>query len=290
VTHNGDHREAELSIVRRAYAKQIIFASGIEDARVEAALAKLPREAFLGPGPWPIHLVGGTKLTPDDNPVYLYQDVSISMMPEKGLNNGVPSFLTFLISLGRLREGESVVHIGTGLGYYTAIIARMVGESGRVTAIEYEEELAIRAAANLSAFPQVRVVRGDGFAMPLDPSDVIYVNAGAARPANSWLDAMRDGGRMILPLTVGYTTDDGHSQTKGAIFLIERKGDDYYAGWKTDTLIYPCIGARDEQSEAALANAFKIGGWEKVTRLYRSEAIEPERCWVRGPDWALAYS
>jgi protein-L-isoaspartate(D-aspartate) O-methyltransferase len=291
MSRKRSHREAELSAVRRAYAKQIMFAAGVEDHRLEEALAELPREAFLGPGPWPIsRLPIGYQVTPDDDPVYLYQDEPVGIVPEKGMNNGTPSFLVFLISLGRLREGESAVHIGAGLGYYTAIIARMVGDSGKVTAIEYERELAVRAASNLSAFPQVQVLHGDGFAMPLKPSDAIYVNAGVARPADSWLDAMEDGGRMILPLTVGYTTEDGHSMTKGAIFVVERKGDDYYAAWKADTLLYPCVGGRDEQSEASLANAFKSGGLKKVTRLYRTDKISDERCWVRGSGWSLAYS
>lgn len=283
--------ETEMSAVRRAYAKQIMFAFGIEDPRLEAALAKLPREAFLDPGPWQIiRPPGGYQMTPDNDPVYLYQDVLVGMIAKKGLNNGQPSFLAFLISLGRLREGESAVHIGAGQGYYTAVIAQLVGETGRVTAIEYEPDLAIRAAANLSAFSQVRVIHGDGYTMPLEPSDVIYVNAGVARPANTWVEAMKDGGRLILPLTVSYTADDGNVMTKGAIFLIERKGDEYMAQWKSPTGIYPCAGARDEVSEAALTKAFEKGGWEKVTRLYRTEEIEDERCWVRGTDWSLAYS
>ena len=182
------------------------------------------------------------------------------------------------------------MHIGAGQGYYTAVIAHLVGSSGKVTAIEYEEDLAIRAATNLSAFGNVRVVHADGFTISLEPSDVIYVNAGAVRPANPWLDAMKDGGRLVLPLSVSYTTSAGHAMTKGAIFLIERKGDDYQAQWKSQTGIYPCVGARDEVSEAALANAFEKGGWEKVTRLYRTSEIEEARCWVRGPDWSLAYS
>jgi protein-L-isoaspartate(D-aspartate) O-methyltransferase len=228
-------------------------------------------------------------MTPDNDPAYLYQDVTVGMIPEKGLNNGQPSFVTLLISLGRLHEGDHVVHIGAGVGYYTALIAHMVGESGKVTAIEYEEELAIRATANLSSFSHVRVIHGDGFAMSLESSDVIYVNAGTVCPKDNWLDAMKDGGRMILPLTVGYTSDAGHSMTKGAIFLIERKGDEYQAQWKSSTGIYPCIGGRDERSEQALADAFEAGGWEKVTRLYRSENIEQGRCWVRGHNWVLAY-
>lgn len=286
-----DNYEAGLSAVRRAYAKHIMFASGVEDSRLQAALARLPREAFFDPGPWSIQGSHSEyQMAPDDDPVYLYQDVVVGMISKKGLNNGQPSFLTFLISLGRIREGDRAVHVGAGQGYYTAIIAELVGDSGKVTAIEYEPELAARATANLSAFSHVRVVHGDGTTIPLEPSDVIYVNAGAVRPANTWLDAMKDGGRMVLPLTVEYTTDAGHSMTKGAIFLIERNGSDFTAQWKSDTAIYPCVGARDRVSEAALANAFGNGGWEKVTRLYRTETIGPERCWVRGPDWALAYS
>ena len=289
------HHEAELSTVRRAYAKQIMFAAGVEDPQLEAAFATLPREAFLGPGPWPIPVPrpgpeSGYHMTPDNDPVYLYQDAAVGIVPEKGLNNGQPSFLAFLISLGRLRKGETAVHIGAGLGYYTAVIAQLVGEAGKVTAIEYEQDLSMRAAANLSAFSNVRVVQGDGYTMSLGPSDVIYVNAGAVRPANTWLDAMKDGARMVLPLTVGYMTDAGHKMTKGAIFLLERRGDGYLAHWKTDTLIYPCTGVRDEVAEAALIEAFEKGDCKKVTRLYRAEEIAEERCWVRGPDWSLAYS
>jgi protein-L-isoaspartate(D-aspartate) O-methyltransferase len=47
-------REAELEIVRRAYAKRIMFVAGVHDRRVEAAFASVPRERFLGRGPWPI--------------------------------------------------------------------------------------------------------------------------------------------------------------------------------------------------------------------------------------------
>src|SRR5262245_60310880 len=113
----------DLVIVRRAYAKQVTFAANVGDPRIEDALATVRREAFLHPGPWPImQPMRGYRMTPDDNPVYLYQDVLVGIVPEKGLNNGQPSFLIFLISLGSPHEGETVLHIGAGLGYYTAIM------------------------------------------------------------------------------------------------------------------------------------------------------------------------
>ncbi len=280
----------ELRIVRRAFAKQVVHAARIQDLRLEEALADIRREDFLPPGPWEIMRVPhGHQLTPDDDPIYLYQDAPVAILADKRLNNGQPSFLAYLISIGRLKEGERAVHIGAGLGYYTAIISRLAGPTGKVIAIEYEPELAARAAVNLARCGNVQVIQGDGSAMPLDPADVIYVNAGVSRPSENWLDALKSAGRMILPFTVSFTTDQGHNMTRGAIFLIERRGDDYFARCKSSTLIYPCVGARDDVSEAALAEAFKKGGLEKVTRLYRTDAIPEERCWVRAPGWSLAY-
>ena len=130
--------ERELAIVRRTYAMQIVAAAGLDDPCLEAAFAELRREDFLGPGPWQIlRDEGGYYATPNDDPVYVYQDALVGIIPSKGLNNGQPHFLAFLISLGRLREGEHVVHIGAGVGYYTAIMARLVGATGKMTAIEY---------------------------------------------------------------------------------------------------------------------------------------------------------
>ena len=47
-------RDAELEIIRRAYAKQIMAAAGASDRRIEAAFAAVKREDFLGHGPWQV--------------------------------------------------------------------------------------------------------------------------------------------------------------------------------------------------------------------------------------------
>src|SRR6266852_6777809 len=144
-------RESELAIVRRAYAKQIVAAAGVADRRVEAAFAAVPREAFLGPGPWPIlRWERGYVNTPTRNPVYLYADVLVGILPERNLNNGQPSFLASLIAAAAPRPGDHAVHVGAGTGYYTAILARLVGRRGQVTAIEFDAGLATRLAANFA--------------------------------------------------------------------------------------------------------------------------------------------
>ena len=181
----------------------------------------------------------------------------------------------------------------TGTGYYTAILAHLVGPSGRVTGIEYDASLAARARANLASYANVAVIEGDGTQVPFDAADVIYVNAGCTRPATRWLDGLADGGRLIMPMT----SDQGFGgvapermASAGAVFRIERRGADYLAQWISPVAIFPCAGSRDEASERALAEAFTRGGWQKVTRLYRDQDVPDERCWLRGPGWCLAYN
>src|SRR3984893_2223492 len=123
----------------------------------------------------------------------------IGILPKRNLSNGQPSLHAALIAAAAPQPGEHVLHIG--VGYYTAILAELVGATGRVTAIEYDAELAARATANLAQTPHVRVVHGDGTRIAFEPADVIYVNAGATRPADAWLDRLKEGGRLILPLT-----------------------------------------------------------------------------------------
>jgi protein-L-isoaspartate(D-aspartate) O-methyltransferase len=277
--------EAELAIVRRAYAKQMMVPFDAADPRVEAAFAAVRREAFLGPGPWPIAYLHrrGYLQTPSDDPVYLYQDVFVGMIAERNLNNGQPSGHAMLIVRADPHLGEHAVHIGAGLGYYTAILAHMVGDTGRVTAIEYDPGLAARLTVNFADQPNVRAVQGDGTKIDFDAADVIYVTAGATRPVDLWLDRLKDGGRLILPLTMD-------KETRGAFFRIERRGDGFLAKWISATDLFPCEGARDAESERALAAAFEKGGQERVTRLFRSGDLPAEEhCWLKGPGWALAY-
>src|SRR3984893_9566269 len=285
-------RETELAIIRRAYAKQVLAVVGVRDAKLEAAYATVRREDFLGPGPWQFfRWVNAYIPSPDADPIYLYTDDVIGIAPERGINNGQPSLHAALMAKAMPREGDHVVHVGAGVGYYTAILAHLVGPSGHVTGIEFEADLAARARANFSGVSNVEIIQGDGALIPFPAANIIYVNAGASYPAPAWLDGLADGGRLVLPLT----TEMGPNEVqvkgrRGAVFCIQRRGADYLAEWISSVAIFPCAGNHDPASEAALAAAFDKGQAQKVRRLYRSDDIPPDRCWVRAPGWCLAYS
>ena len=94
--------QEELAIVRRAYAKHVLANANVDVASVETAFAAVRREHFLGPGPWPMPRWARPYVqTPTDDPVYLYQDALVGIIPERGLNNGQPSLHATLIAARR---------------------------------------------------------------------------------------------------------------------------------------------------------------------------------------------
>jgi len=80
------------------------------------------REDFLGRGPWQ----RGYVRTP--NPIFLYDDVLVGIVPERNLNVASRCPIRDLIAERRApRSGEHVVHVGAGVGYYTAILHHLAG-------------------------------------------------------------------------------------------------------------------------------------------------------------------
>jgi protein-L-isoaspartate(D-aspartate) O-methyltransferase len=273
----------DVSALRRAYARRISDIAGVSFLELERAYASVPREDFLGPPPWKIFKFGGLVETGDIGRIY--DNVLVSLIHERRLNNGEPSGHAIWLDAARPQRNEHVVHVGAGTGYYTAILAELVGPGGRVTAIEFDPGLAARAQLNLKPWPQASANQGDGCTFPFEPADVIYVSAGATHPAPAWLDGLREGGRLVVPLTAMPTA----SFRAGGVFRIQRKGAEFLARCVSATAFYPCEGCREEESAAALTAAFLQGGAERVTRLVRHGDVPKEQCWLRTPGWSLLF-
>src|SRR5437868_3091170 len=93
-------------------------------------------------------------LTTDSDPRWVYHDVLISVVRDRKLNNGEPGLWARLFDNCDLKKGERVLQIGAGTGYYSAILAELVGGTGSVIAVEYDEALAQKAKENLRNWPQ----------------------------------------------------------------------------------------------------------------------------------------
>jgi protein-L-isoaspartate(D-aspartate) O-methyltransferase len=154
----------DLYDIRRYFAEEIRAVANIRSEALIDAFAKVPREHFLGPGPWRIQGDSDEnyRTTEDADPRRLYHNILVAIDPGRHLNNGQPSYLAFCIDSLNLAEGDRVLHVGCGVGYYTAIMAEVVGTSGHVTGVEIDADLASRARENLAYLGQVKVAHGDG--------------------------------------------------------------------------------------------------------------------------------
>ena len=132
----------------------------------------------------------------------------------QSINIGEPVLHARCLAALSLCEGETVLHIGAGVGYYTAILAHLVGPTGNVQAYEIASAIAARARENLARLPWVNVEARTGIADDLPKADAVYVNAGITQPSWAWLDALRPGGRLLFPLQ--------DISGSGAILLIRR--------------------------------------------------------------------
>ena len=179
---------------RALYARQMGALLGQRSERLEAAFAAVPREAFLDDKPWRIVSPGGATVTlPQNDPTLIYQDVLLALQPERGVNNGSPSLHIRMLQALDVKPGQRVVHLGAGAGYYTAILAELVGPQGSVLAVEVDPELAAAAERNLKPWKQVGIACGDALDWPRTPADRIYVNFAVARPASPWLENLQAG-------------------------------------------------------------------------------------------------
>ncbi|MDP1700683.1 MAG: SAM-dependent methyltransferase [Aestuariivirga sp.] len=191
--------QANLDSIRRAYAKDMARVSASPDPRLEDVFYRVHREDFLPPGPWKLLVEGRYVETPDANPRHVYRNSAIALDAGKGINNGEPFLHAMWIGAVLPQAGEDITQIGLGMGYYSAILSLLVQPGGCLTGFEIENDLAEAARRNLADFRNVSVIAGDAVSRELPPSDIIYVNAAVAAPPESWLAALRPGGRLIFP-------------------------------------------------------------------------------------------
>jgi len=270
-----------IEAARQFYAEELQFLTQMTSPALLRAFATVPRERFLGPGPWRILGPAGFMTTEDADPRRVYHNVLITLDEAKGINNGQPSMWARFFDQLDVHANDHVLHLGCGTGYYTAILAELVGPAGKIIAVEIDEDVAERARAALALWPQVFVLHGDGSRAPFAAADVIVASAGVTHPPAAWLAALNPGGKLLFPLT----TDQG----SGAMaHLIRRSADNFEARLMFGVQFIPFSGARDPKVSKELADALDRYAGAAVKSLRCDAHEKEETCWLHDDGWCFS--
>ncbi len=160
-----------------------LWARGIRDERVLTAMARVPRHEFV----------------PPEHRAQAYEDHPLPIAGGQTISQ--PFIVALMLEHLRLESGETVLEIGTGSGYQTALLAELVA---KVYSMERHGVLASAAESTLRrlGYSNITIVTGDGSqGLPEQaPFDAIVVSAAAASVPPQLFAQLREGGRMIIPV------------------------------------------------------------------------------------------
>ena len=268
----------------------------IQTPSIERAFRTVPRHAFL---PRPFVLPVDPLLTEfveTDDPCRVYADTLVVVRPDKTINCGTPSVVATQIERLAPAEGMRVLHVGTGSGYYTAILAELVGERGTVVGVEYQPDLAELSATFLAraGYTNVTVREGDGaLGVPeAAPFDRILVSAGAADIAPAWVTELADDGRLVLPLC--HRSVLGPTIVSGVILVVHQEDRTLSGSFVGPVVFVAMEGVLAAADQEGLADALQR--WCALEDFLRTDlpirivmrTLEPERTPPVGVFWAHA--
>lgn len=199
--------------LHHALVDDLVARELVTSPAVEAAFRAVRREHFL----------------PDHPPEEVYADRAIATkVDERGRaisSSSQPAIMAIMLEQLDLQPGHNVLEIGAGTGYNAALIAHIVGEHGRVTTIDIDDDLAAAAQAHLAAAgcDHVHVICGDGMHgyAPHAPYDRIILTVAGWDIPPEWLAHLKPEGHLVLPLSfygpqlsIAFARQDGHLASK----------------------------------------------------------------------------
>jgi len=276
-----------LEQLRRFYSEELRIVADLESPDLVSAFARVPRERYLGAPPWKFSSGNSLKQSSyrtTSSVCDVYHDVFVALKSEKFLNNGQPSMIARLIAALKLSPGKRVFHCGCGTGYYTAIMAEVVGPTGSVIAAEIDSTLAEIAAANLTNYDHVNVLNRDGAEVNPVLCDAILVNAGVTHPHPAWLDGLSEGGVLVLPLSVGRNLGVNDAM----VLAITRRHDQFAAELLSIITIYSSPSMRDPMLQSMLNDSFESHAMLRLKSVRKDDHDRTDTCIVHAPGFCLS--
>jgi protein-L-isoaspartate(D-aspartate) O-methyltransferase len=174
---------SDLADRRARMVERQLRARGIEDERVLAAMARVPREAFLPPA----------------MRSRAYADSALPIGEEQTISQ--PWIVAAICQALELTGSERVLEVGTGSGYSTCVLALLAAE---VLSVERHCSLSRQAAEALAGLgvANVELIVGDGSrGLPeRAPFEAIAVHATAPAPPPALIAQLAEGGRLVVPV------------------------------------------------------------------------------------------
>jgi len=176
-------RVADPYAAHRARLVAAVRARGITDAAVLGAVGAVPRHLFV----------------PRALEPRAYEDTALPI--GNGQTMSQPSMQARCLTALRLRGHEKVLEVGTGSGYQTALLGRLVAQVFSIERVARLREAAL-AALRAAGVQNVSLLLGDGTLGWRDyaPYDAIVVAAASPEVPQPLLDQLAPGGRVLLPL------------------------------------------------------------------------------------------
>ncbi|MFA5890277.1 MAG: methyltransferase domain-containing protein [Actinomycetota bacterium] len=184
----------ESAVLRRKLVADLQKAGRIKTAAVRSAFLAVPRELFVAD-----HVRrGGLQAAYVDLPLVAKTDPKGAAIS----SSSQPAIMAVMLEALRLRRGLRVLEIGAGTGYNAALLSKIVGPTGRVTAIDIDAELVARARTALrrGGF-SAQVVTGDGRGgwVKTAPYDRIIVTASTDSIPRAWWQQLAERGVIEVP-------------------------------------------------------------------------------------------
>lgn len=257
-SHPSDPTALHHALVDTLVERQLITSPA-----VEAAFRAVRREFFL----------------PDLPPEEVYKDDAIPTKLDGAgrpiSSSSQPAMMAIMLEQLDLQPGHHVLEIGAGTGYNAALIAHVVGDHGRVTTVDVDDDLVASARANLAAagFDHVPVICGDGMRgyAPNAPYDRIILTVAGWDIPPEWLAQLNPEGRLLLPLSfygpqlsVAFVRQDGHlaSQSIKACGFMPIRGERAEPQHKIHIDgRWELILARPEEAAARQTDAAALAAW-----------------------------
>ena len=266
-------REQDIEDARHALVNDLVLRRVIRTAAVERAFRCVARHTFV-PSPYLLStdpLL--TELEETDDPRRIYGDYAVALTAAAQICCYAPSLVAAQVEQLSAGDGMRVLHVATGAGYCTAILAELVGERGTVVGVESTDNLAELSAGLIAqaGYTTVTIRQGDGvLGVPeAAPFDRILVSAGVTDIAPAWVLQLGDEGKLVLPLCPGGPIGGGVSG--GTLLTIQKNGETLWGQFSTVAFFAPLPGALTPATEGIETLADGLARWLALEEFLRSD-------------------